>query len=377
MRMTKPGVIVAVMLAVVGLGKPVNADLSTQKSDPRVAEFMTHWLGAQNDGDFAAYERLYARDFEGVRRSGSRTVHLDRTGWMKDRGRMFKKPMHVDADETSVMARGAATVVMFMQTWRSGNYHDVGRKRLELVSEDNALRIRREELLESRMQTTAPAVANDGPKPITDQALCLGQVDNGEYAHSYTLKAKQEGNEIVLVVQSDVAVLAICRDGRLTARLDDLQVEDQQEWQAIEAYFGEVRPGVQAFAIRGNLVGRTHSCDTPSFSLEPGDICDGGGDSEGAEENECSTYWQLFALVGGRIVFLYDDTTAHWMEPPQCAGRGGPYWRCEVMRPASASPSASGWYDLERRCEEYSVTRHRLRRKVTTTRLRFKDGAYQ
>jgi hypothetical protein len=41
------------------------------------------WLAAQNDGDFAAYQKLYGADFSGVRRSGPRTVALDRAGWLK------------------------------------------------------------------------------------------------------------------------------------------------------------------------------------------------------------------------------------------------------------------------------------------------------
>ena len=32
------------------------------------------WLEAQNQGDFAAYEKLYAPRFTGVRRSGPRVV---------------------------------------------------------------------------------------------------------------------------------------------------------------------------------------------------------------------------------------------------------------------------------------------------------------
>jgi hypothetical protein len=34
-----------------------------------------------------------------VRRSGTRTVSLDRQGWMRDRQRMFRKPMKVAASD--------------------------------------------------------------------------------------------------------------------------------------------------------------------------------------------------------------------------------------------------------------------------------------
>src|SRR5690349_10149110 len=53
------------------------------------------WLKAQNEGDFDTYQIVYAQRFTGVRRSGPRTVRLDRAGWLKDRKRMFGKPMAV------------------------------------------------------------------------------------------------------------------------------------------------------------------------------------------------------------------------------------------------------------------------------------------
>ena len=53
------------------------------------------WLAAQNAGDLAAYDKLYAARFTGIRRSGPRTVRFDRAGWMRDRARMFGKPMTV------------------------------------------------------------------------------------------------------------------------------------------------------------------------------------------------------------------------------------------------------------------------------------------
>lgn len=125
---------------------------------PSEAErLVADWLAAQNRGDFDAYQKLYARGFHGVRRSGTRTVELDRAGWIADRQRMFAKPMTVAADSIDVERRGDGFRVTLVQTFSSGRYRDVGRKQLELAREDGALRIAREEQLES---VGAPAQAS-------------------------------------------------------------------------------------------------------------------------------------------------------------------------------------------------------------------------
>src|SRR5690606_14694528 len=68
------------------------------------------WLSAQNAQDFDTYASLYAGRFEGVRRSGARTVRLDRAGWIADRERMFKKRMSVELRDVEIepFATGAA-----------------------------------------------------------------------------------------------------------------------------------------------------------------------------------------------------------------------------------------------------------------------------
>src|SRR5215470_10154804 len=88
------------------------------------------WLAAQNAGDFAAYEKLFAARFTGIRRSGPRTVRFNRAGWMKDRARMFKKPMTVAISDLKVRAAGASAVASFTQTFAQGSYKDAGPKQL-------------------------------------------------------------------------------------------------------------------------------------------------------------------------------------------------------------------------------------------------------
>jgi hypothetical protein len=120
-------------------------------ADKDVLAMVDTWLGAQNDGDFANYQAVYAKRFTGIKRIGPRTFKYDRDGWVEDRGRMFKKKMTVKADDIAVSAGAQSAVVRFAQTWASGKYKDVGPKQLVVVREDGALRIGREEMLQSNV----------------------------------------------------------------------------------------------------------------------------------------------------------------------------------------------------------------------------------
>jgi hypothetical protein len=115
--------------------------------DPAAARALVDaWLVAQNAGHLADYEALYAARFAGIKRAGVRTTSFDRAGWMRDRGRMFRKPMTVVADEIEVELRPGMVVVTFTQTFLQGNFRDRGPKELVLVPEAGTLRIAREEM---------------------------------------------------------------------------------------------------------------------------------------------------------------------------------------------------------------------------------------
>lgn len=134
------------------LAAPAAADTSATSGPAEARALMQAWLDAQNKGDFAAYQALYAAGFSGIRRSGGRKVSLDRAGWLRDRARMFKKPMVVAASEV----RAGPLRLDFVQSWQSGSYKDTGRKQLVLTREGGALRIVREEMLESVLAGAAP-----------------------------------------------------------------------------------------------------------------------------------------------------------------------------------------------------------------------------
>jgi ketosteroid isomerase-like protein len=127
------------------------------------------WLAAQNNGDFAAYEGLYAARFTGIKRAGDRTRRLDRKKWLADRQRMFTRAMKVEAADLSIEPTRGGAIVSFTQTWESGTFKDVGPKQLVLVNEGTALHIAREEMLAS----TIAGVSADAPALTANQFLAV------------------------------------------------------------------------------------------------------------------------------------------------------------------------------------------------------------
>jgi ketosteroid isomerase-like protein len=139
------------------------------------------WLAAQNAGDLAAYDKLFAARFTGVRRSGPRTVRFDRTGWMRDRGRMFKKPMTVGISDVKVRAGGATALVSFKQTFAQGNYKDEGPKELVIVREAGLLKITSEKMLRSEI-FGAPLPADERFRFVVSNALLLSASPDEDWA---------------------------------------------------------------------------------------------------------------------------------------------------------------------------------------------------
>ena len=139
------------MRALVLLGALALAGSPAPIPDADVQRLVQAWLEAQNTGRFEAYQALYAPRFTGVRRSGARTVQLDRQGWLADRARMFRKAMKVEAKDLQISASATSARVLMQQAWSSASYKDVGPKQLIVVRTADGLRIAREEMLQSRL----------------------------------------------------------------------------------------------------------------------------------------------------------------------------------------------------------------------------------
>lgn len=153
--------IVAVALTATLMGIAPSASARESSLETTARETLDSWLRFQNRGEFEDYQKLYAEKFTGVRRSGTRTMHFDRAGWMKDRERMFRKEMVVSAAQVKISATGTAAIVEFVQTWESGRYKDQGPKRLVMARRPGgSLLITSEEMMSSSM---VPTTASDKP----------------------------------------------------------------------------------------------------------------------------------------------------------------------------------------------------------------------
>jgi hypothetical protein len=162
---------------------------------PEAHALVDGWVAAQNRGDFAAYERLYAPEFSGVRRSGARTATFDRAGWMKDRKRMFQKPMTVEIADLRLASVGTQTIARFRQTWASGSYQDVGLKQLTMAGG----KIVREEMFDSAKVAPGPArpLPFDQFAYVVDGAVVIDVAPEDAWARG-KLRVVSKGNPLVV-----------------------------------------------------------------------------------------------------------------------------------------------------------------------------------
>ncbi len=140
---------------------PQGAQLGAPRPIPEseARSLVDQWLRAQNTGDATAYGALYATRFTGIKRAGYRTWRFARGAWLADRGKMFRHPMRVAADDVAVRVAGPVAIVELLQSFEQGAFKDVGPKQLLVVRTPDGLRIGREEMLASHSARTAHAPA--------------------------------------------------------------------------------------------------------------------------------------------------------------------------------------------------------------------------
>jgi hypothetical protein len=186
---------------------PVDA-ASANNDEAEARALLDAWLAAQNEGTFDAYEKLYDATFEGIRRTGDKTVTLDRAKWMKDRKRMFAKALHVEATDLKVTRAGEELELHFVQTFAAGSYRDQGEKVMRIL----AGKIRREEMLSSKKLPPvdagvpagdAGAVAMPDSKASDDTAVTFG-FTLAPSAAALELARVEDGE--VLLAQTDVDI---------------------------------------------------------------------------------------------------------------------------------------------------------------------------
>lgn len=168
--------------------EPVEAPRVMSEADAKA--LVDSWLSAQNEGDFHAYQMLYAQNFQGVKRVGKRTEPFDRVGWMADRGWMFEppergKPMRVEIKDVEAQVTESSAIIRFTQVFSRGKFADTGPKQIELVIEGRELRIAREEMLSSHiLKRERRSGAGNKPRPKGDNSWTFVGPDQGSDAVS-------------------------------------------------------------------------------------------------------------------------------------------------------------------------------------------------
>ncbi len=120
------------------------------------------WLAAQNGGDFKAYERLFASDFKGVLRVGTKAKAMDRAAWMKSRRRMFKSKMKVATKGIAFQSGTDRTTILFTQHFQRGSFEDKGSKEIVVAKRSNRYLIVSERMLDSKAVATRFRPAGKG-----------------------------------------------------------------------------------------------------------------------------------------------------------------------------------------------------------------------
>jgi hypothetical protein len=225
-KMRSPVVLLACLFARAAAAAQHPPSAKTQAEARAVVD---KWLAAQNQGDFAAYQSLYAQRFGGIRRSGPRTVRMNRERWMSDRARMFKKKMVVSIDKLAMRVSRARARIDFQQTWASGSYKDAGPKRLELTRERGAFKIAREEMLRSQLMGPPPPAATalhedelllgygHGLAIEFGRGECEGDVDTKSENGALSFSCKADESKLVDDVKEMKGKTVVMYDGDGTA----------------------------------------------------------------------------------------------------------------------------------------------------------------
>jgi hypothetical protein len=175
MRRMKRLLVLALLLLAPGVA------LADTQSDAKAV--LDAWVGAQTSRDFAAYTKLYAPKFVGIRRtSDGAEKKMKLKAWLADRKKMFKlKQQDVVAENPKITADDKGATITFLQRWKGGGYADHGGKILKLAyDKGGALTIMHEELLSS-----TPGWEDD-PSTTLDETKLVGPI---------TVRVKGEGIE--------------------------------------------------------------------------------------------------------------------------------------------------------------------------------------
>ncbi|EDM79996.1 hypothetical protein PPSIR1_20254 [Plesiocystis pacifica SIR-1] len=95
------------------------------------------WHESQLNEDFEAYSKVFAADFEGIKRTGRVEKTLAREAWLAAREKSFEKGYSITATGVSIKAgqgeHEGQMIVRFTQRWATRTFADVGPKELRIA----------------------------------------------------------------------------------------------------------------------------------------------------------------------------------------------------------------------------------------------------
>lgn len=157
----------------------INAErLGASNAEAPQHPLLGRWVAAQNSGDFDAYSKLYAPDFQGVKNVGGTKKHFNRQGWLNDRKGMFANAFSVKASDAKVDEKDGTQVITFTQTWKSSNYRDQGTK---------VLHVRDGKVVREEQLTSAPLDA------ISIGPLSAAEWDSAEMVNTQGASSRPSG----------------------------------------------------------------------------------------------------------------------------------------------------------------------------------------
>lgn len=157
--------------------KPAGVEPVTEAEAKAVVEA---WLAAQTERNFDAYAGVYADDFEGIKRNGHNTTHLEREAWLESRRKSFERGFSITATGLKLAsskgdeqrAEQGAMVAHFTQRWSTPNFADIGPKELVIARRGDGVKLVHEEMLASHVTRR---------KGRTDPPLMVLNLDGGPY----------------------------------------------------------------------------------------------------------------------------------------------------------------------------------------------------
>jgi hypothetical protein len=255
-------------------------------TEAAVRGLLDAWLEAQNRGDFAAYEKLYAQRFTGVKRSGERTRSFGRNDWMQDRASMFKRPMQVTASGVSSTVSPRLARVSFEQTWSSAKYRDAGPKELLIVAGATSPQIAREEMLASTIGSE---------RPVTPQSR-LRLVESGLVILANDVRPDWSHGPLRSLARNHPPVVGVLRDADEAQLPPALAQRKNQPLRVFDAQGRTCDSQISALAVRGAVI--------PHFSM--GQATDDGARPSPDQLNE--EVWALSEQKGRQLVGVLEPT---------------------------------------------------------------------